>query len=174
MTGTVPGKAILLLAAELVEKGWCQGDNAVNLVGKPCDADDSEAVAWSAMGAIDRAAIEVFPGARYGAAGTNPRVQWDASQNAVDEAYLALKPLFVEHGYPPPLPAQPSSYKGTLKITSRSTGEQIWPPSTPDSASRAADLDWLLDVIHEWNDSPARTLAEVAALFREAEKYVDL
>lgn len=47
---------ILQDAARLVERGWCVGHAAIDRNGDPCDQLSSEAVAWSAMGALEAAA----------------------------------------------------------------------------------------------------------------------
>lgn len=49
-------REVLLKAAELVERGWCQGTGAKNGAGREVSTTGRAAVCWCAEGALGRAA----------------------------------------------------------------------------------------------------------------------
>ncbi len=46
--------SVLLKAAAIVRKGWCTGAPAKDAEGRPCGPRDKQAVAWCAIGAIQK------------------------------------------------------------------------------------------------------------------------
>lgn len=54
-------RQVLLRAAELVGRGWCQGTYALDAEGRQVDPTQPEAVAWCVAGAMIRAAFELAP-----------------------------------------------------------------------------------------------------------------
>lgn len=48
-------REVLLKAAELVERGWCQGHGATDKSGNTVDRDADDAACFCALGAISRA-----------------------------------------------------------------------------------------------------------------------
>lgn len=76
--------AVLLRAAELVEQGWTQGQDACLSNGTPCTYSNDEAVRWCANGAIYRSAYE-----RWGDRYNESTIEADAACMAMKKAVLA-------------------------------------------------------------------------------------
>jgi hypothetical protein len=75
---------VLVQAAALVERGWCQKAAARSAGDQACDIADDEAVAWSAVGAIERAAIDQYS------------ASWSSAMDGVDEALRAVASILTE------------------------------------------------------------------------------
>ncbi len=63
MTGVTP-EQVLVVASEIVLRGWTQKATARDFAGRPVESFDPVAVCWCACGAVDRAAAELT-GERY-------------------------------------------------------------------------------------------------------------
>ena len=59
MSTTTDDATILVRAAEIVEKGWCQGATARDAKGVSVATDDPRATRWCLIGAIAKAEYEL-------------------------------------------------------------------------------------------------------------------
>jgi predicted Fe-S protein YdhL (DUF1289 family) len=88
--------AVLRLAADYIRYGWCQGAHARDAQGRVCNRYESEAVAWSLVGAVQRAAIERRSevGALYSAlqeqAGEHNLHAWNDARNRTQAEVLEV------------------------------------------------------------------------------------